>query len=172
MTQFETFLARLTADPVITHVSHRAYVLATVRHECADQWLPISEYSPKHMRPVDYFTLKYEHRKDLGNMDPADGYRFRGRGFVQLTGRANYERFSTLLDVDLVGNPDRACDYDTAYSILQLGMSRGLYTGKKLADYDSPDGYDFVGARRIINGKDRAELIAGYAQDYLHGLQS
>jgi putative chitinase len=48
----------------------------------------------------------YEGRKDLGNTQPGDGVRFKGRGYIQLTGRANYKKFSEFVGEDCVSNPD------------------------------------------------------------------
>ena len=48
----------------------------------------------------------YEARKDLGNCEPGDGVRFKGRGLNQITGRANYERLSAYFGVDFVANPE------------------------------------------------------------------
>jgi putative chitinase len=53
---------------------------------------------------------EYEGRKDLGNTQRGDGPRFKGRGLLQLTGRANYEQYGQLLDVDLMDNPAQAAD--------------------------------------------------------------
>ena len=52
----------------------------------------------------------YNGRADLGNTQPGDGPRFKGRGLIQLTGRANYQRYGTLLGIDLVDSPDTAAD--------------------------------------------------------------
>ena len=52
-----------------------------------------------------YFN-KYEGRKDLGNTQAGDGYKFRGRGYIQVTGRANYTEISKDLNIDFVNNPD------------------------------------------------------------------
>ncbi len=57
---------------------------------------------------------RYEGRKDLGNTQPGDGYKFRGRGYVQLTGRANYRSFGQQIGVDLENNPDLASQPDIA----------------------------------------------------------
>jgi len=57
---------------------------------------------------------RYEGRKDLGNVQKGDGYKFRGRGYVQLTGRANYRSFGAQIGVDLENNPDLASQPDVA----------------------------------------------------------
>lgn len=139
-------------------IGHRAYLLATAKHETADTMQPIHERGKK-----AYFN-KYEPGtrigNALGNTKPGDGYLFRGRGFVQLTGRANYAKASKKLGVDLVGNPDAALDAQTAARILIQGCMEGWFTGKKLDDY-LPD--SFLEARRVVNGTDRAQDIAQIA---------
>lgn len=156
----------MVEDGELKSVQWAAYMLATVKHECANRWMPITEYGRR-----DYFD-KYEAGTRLGgrlgNTEPGDGYRFRGRGYVQITGRANYARMTEALalgdDEDLVRDPDQALRPVIAYRIMSLGMRKGLFTGRKLADYINDDGCDYKEARRIINGQDQAELIAGYAE--------
>lgn len=149
-------------DTAWTDPRHVAYALATAYHETAHTFAPIREYG-KHL----YFA-KYEpgtpNGKRLGNVLRGDGIKFKGRGYVQITGRANYERFSRLLNVDLLTTPDLALDPLISYRIMALGMRGGLFTGKKLADYINATRTDYVNARRVINGLDRAELIAEYAE--------
>ena len=153
----------ISADPDVTDLRWAAYMLATVKHECADQWAPIVERGS-----VAYFE-KYDADTQLGqrlgNTVDGDGYRYRGRGYVQITGKANYERLGRAIGLgdDLVENPDRALEPEISYKIMSFGMRRGSFTGKKLSDYINAIGCDYANARRIINGKDRAELIAGYA---------
>ena len=62
--------------------------------------------------------------------------------------------------------PDKVMQPDVSLFIVVHGMNNGVFTGKKLRDYISDNRWDFVGARRIVNGTDRAELIAGYAQQW------
>ena len=91
-----------------------------------------------------YFA-KYDTMPSLGNTQPGDGYLFRGRGIFQITGRWNYQRYSTLTGVDLIANPDRAADPDVAMTIAGLFWSHhGL---NSLADNN-----DMVGITKVING--------------------
>ncbi|UFA50955.1 glycoside hydrolase family 19 protein [Deinococcus radiophilus] len=70
---------------------------------------------------------RYEGRADLGNTQPGDGYRYRGRGWIQLTGRHNYRKFGQLLGLDLEGNPDLAARPDVAARLAAAyWTSRGL----------------------------------------------
>jgi putative chitinase len=160
----ERLLASLEADPAVDDVRWAAYMLATIKHECADEWLPITERGAT--RYFDKYNAGTKLGKRLGNTQPGDGFRYRGRGFVQITGRNNYARLSQLLHRDqrLIDQPEHALDHDTAYAIMSIGMLRGVFTGKKLADHIAGDKCDYVNARRIINGLDKAERIAEHAR--------
>jgi len=96
----------------------------------------------------------------LGNREPGDGVRYCGRGYVQLTGRANYAR------AGLADDPDRALHPDVAGEVLERGMREGWF-GRRLMDVLPLGGpatrSQFVAARRAVNGQDRAALIADYA---------
>jgi len=116
----------------------------------------------------------------MGNTGPDDGWLYRGRTLVQLTGKDNYERATKKLqelgfDVDLVKNPDDANRPDIAPVILFLGMEEGWFTGYTLdrAIDDVVDGdelADFIVGRKIINGTDKAKEIANLAMLYLAAL--
>lgn len=147
-------------------VAWAAYGLATAWHEVARTMQPIKERGG----PI-YFRRMYDIQGDrpskarqLGNLTPGDGAKYAGRGFVQLTGRTNYEKAGEHLGVDLVGNPDLALGCDVASRILLWGMESGAFTGKGLKDYlpiDGEAGHEaFKQARRIINGQDKADKIA------------
>ena len=136
-----------------------AYVFATAEHESHFGRFMIELASGD----------DYEHRSDLGNNQPGDGQRFKGRGFVQITGRINYSHWSKRLGIDLIGKPELASRPDIAAQILVQGMRDGSFTGLKLADFV---GNDFVSARKIINGLDRAQQIANIATAYAEALKA
>lgn len=125
-----------------------AYCLATTWHESAHTMKPVREYGGEtYLKGKPY-------------------YPFVGMGYVQLTWKANYEKASGKVGVDLVANPQLALDPKYAAPILVIGMKEGWFTGKKLSDYIDLQHSDFTNARRIVNGTDQASLIAGYATTY------
>lgn len=155
---------QIKGDIRIQDVRWIAYILATVKHETANTFKPITEYGPR--KYFDKYEPTTKIGKSLGNKSPGDGYKYRGRGYCQITGVTNVQRFGKLLDLPLIENPELTLHPDVAYEILIQGMIDGLFTGKKLANYFNDDLTDWINARRIINGLDKAELIAGYAKDY------
>ncbi len=130
-----------------------AYVLATAHHETAATMQPIREIGRGAGRAY-------------GARDPQTGKVYYGRGYVQLTWRENYRRLGDLLGVDLVADPDRALEPRLAAAILFEGMTRGLFTGRALGEFFTASRCDWRGARRIVNGTDRAEAIAELARSY------
>lgn len=83
---------------------------------------------------------------------------------MQLTWERNYAKMSQFLGVDLVKHPDLALEPKYAAKILVYGMLKGLFTRKPLAQYINANQVDFYNARKTVNGLDRAERIANYAQ--------
>jgi putative chitinase len=162
-TGLDGLLGYIQLDTAIEDLRWAAYMLATVKHECADSWQPITEFGSD-----DYFD-KYEPctalGRSLGNRQPGDGRRFKGRGYVQITGRYNYVRLGEHLDLGqaLAEYPDRALEPLTAYRIMSAGMCKGLFTGRSLRHYLNDRHTDYLEARRIINGNDQAVKIAAYA---------
>lgn len=143
---------------------HLAYMFATSYHEAKDV-NNIHDFYPLIERgSYKYITDQYWHnirvRGWLGNKSIDDAWNYRGRGLVQLTGRTNYERFG------IEDNPDKALDPDKAVEIMFVGMEKGMFTGKDLDDYINENKKDYYNARRIINGVDKASLIAGYAERF------
>ncbi|WP_238941035.1 glycoside hydrolase family 19 protein [Sphingomonas beigongshangi] len=129
-----------------------AHFLAQVGHESAGfrQFVEIWGPTPAQRR--------YEGRTDLGNVKPGDGFRFRGRGPIQITGRTNYRRFGTIIGVDLIADPDAA-----ARPPIGIKLACAFWTAHRInaaADRD-----DVEAVTRIINGgtnglADRAARLA------------
>ena len=152
-----------------------ANYLATVKHETAHTMQPVKEYGGN-----AYFKRMYDiegerpyKARELGNLKPGDGAKFPGMGLVQSTGRANARRARKIIrdltgeDVDFESNPSLLMDWRYALPLMFEGFRLGIWTGKKISQYTRPDGsVDFVGARAIINGSDKAELIAGYGRAF------
>ncbi len=171
----------------ITDVRQKAYVFATPGRETGMRYEPIIEnlsYDargllstfPTHFtaadaarysrKPMNIANRAYGGRMGNGPESSGDGWKYRGRGFVQITGRRNYTIFSKLLGIDLIGNPDAACDVKTAAEIAAVGMRDGVFSTRKLSDYIDGDRCDYVNARRIINALDHAQEIATLAKGF------
>ncbi len=123
--------------------------LATIRAETAG-FVPIPEGKSKYnTSPKGHPFNRYDKRKDLGNKGAPDGDRFKGRGFVQLTGRANYRSIGKDIGLGkkLENDPDLGCDPKTAAMILAafLGSKERKIKEALLAG-------DLAGARRLVNG--------------------
>jgi len=137
-----------------------AYVFATAELE--------SNFGRFMMELDDGWYL--EGREDLGNTEPGDGPRFKGRGFIQITGRRNYRIWSDKLGINLIDNPEKAALPDIAAIILVRGMRDGSFTGVGLSDFIVGDRRDFFNARRIVNGLDKADFIAQIAESYFKAI--
>lgn len=142
---------RMIIDACLEHGLLRnecAYVLATAYHETAHQMRPVREYGgEKYLKSKPY-------------------YPYVGMGYVQLTWKANYEKAGKKLGVDFVKHPKYLLDPKYSAPILVIGMKEGWFTGKKLSDYIDLHRSDFTGARKIVNGTDKARLIADIAIRY------
>lgn len=142
-----------------------SYIYATIFHETARTMRPIEEYGKGKGRP---YGNKIK-RSGIHYTVPDKIYY--GRGFVQLTWYENYELMGRLLHVDLLNHPELALDLKVATNILFEGMTKGSssfgdFTGKSLEMYIHDGVCDYVNCRKIINGLDKASLIAGYAMKF------
>lgn len=165
----EYLLGRFETDDRLTDPRHVAYMLATARREAADTYEPIIERGPR-----DYFRKYGQGRlaKMLGNRPGTeDWFNLRGRGYVQITGYRNYHLFSQLLGVDLIANPELACERPIAYQIMVIGMLEGRFTGRKLGEYIHDDVCSYYAARRTVNGIDHAAEIASHATVFERALR-
>lgn len=127
-----------------------AYVLATVAHETGREFQPIKEKRARVGTKI---------RKQQDKYWGTDAW---GRGFVQITWPDNYAKFGMPNKEDY----DKALDPEKAYEILSVGMRKGVFTGKKLTDYIIAGDVDYVQARKIVNGLDRANDIADIADKF------
>lgn len=142
-----------------------SYALATAHHETA-QWSHMKELGGEayFKRMYDKAGARPAKAKELGNVEAGDGVKFAGRGYVQLTGRTNFTKAGKALGIDLLKEPGKVEEPTIAAKVLIWGMSTGAYTGKANRDYLAKSPPDYVNARRIINGTDKASMIAGYAK--------
>jgi predicted chitinase len=159
-------------------LSWAAYGLATAFHETNKTMQPVEEaYWLTDSAAAAYFFKMYDPQgqrpdvaKRLGNTQPGDGAKYCGRGFVQLTGRRNYSDMAEHTGADLVNHPELALKPDVAAKIMVWGMESGSFTKHKLADHlpiTGQAGFDaYSEARRIINGTDKASVIAKEAQQF------
>ena len=123
--------------------------LATIRAETAS-FLPLSEGQSKYnTSPEGHPFDLYDFRAELGNLGPPDGERFRGRGFIQLTGRANYARHGDAIGLGnrLIEEPELACDPEIAARLLASFLK--LHEEKIRAALTAGDLRE---ARRLVNG--------------------
>lgn len=147
----------------LTDLRWLAYMLATVKWETAHTMQPIEEYGKGEGRAY-------------GIPDPETGEAYYGRGYVQLTWKENYAKMGKLLGLDLVKIPSLALNELIAVQILFEGMLKaesgvGDFTGVSLERYFNDTTEDWVNARRIINGTDKAQEIANIAHRFYEALQ-
>lgn len=176
-------------------IRHLAYCMATDYHETNGKMQPVSEnlnYTtakqikktwPKRFKseaeaasyvrqPEKLANKVYGNRNDLGNDYPGDGWLYRGRGAVQVTGKRQYIQLGILLGIDLVAAPELALDPQISVRALIEGMEHGIYTGLKLSDYFGPGKEEPKEARRIINGTDKAGLVEDYYFNFYGALKA
>jgi len=133
----------------ITNVNAFAYIIATAHWE--SHLTPINEIGGPRKRYAPYY----------------------GRGFVQLTWKTNYEKFSKLLksergwNNDIVNRPEQALNPDFSAFVIVYGMKYGTFTGKKLSDYFTASSSDWIKARRMINGNDKATTIGSLGRQHV-----
>lgn len=152
----------------VTDPHHVANIVAQAWRETGGYMSPIKETVQAYHTDKSPSDAVVKRRLDaawaagkLGNVKSPywrDGWF--GRGQIQISHKGNYEKLGEAIGVDLVGNPSAALEMKNSASIAVIGMSRGLFTGKKLSDYDFPKALDAPAKdnpRRIVNGNDGSD---------------
>lgn len=179
-------------------VNEKAYILATVDHETMGKFEPVTEnltykttdrlcavfprrfptkssalpYVGKEMQLANYL-----YGGKHGNNSISDGYKYRGRGLVQITFKENYHKFAKVTGKDLINHPELANQEDVAYYILTYGMFEGTFNGLNMGRYINKDKIDYINCRKVINpdgnlvvdkktGLTVAQKIAAKAEEY------
>lgn len=149
-----------------------AYVLATAKWETGHTFKPVRETKANtDDRAIEILDRAWKSGRLSWVRTPYwrkdnKGKSWLGRGFVQLTWKRNYKKAGEKLGVDLLSDPNKALDPDIAASILVVGMKEGWFTGKRLDRYVTLQTSNFLAARRVVNGNDRASKIAAIARTY------
>lgn len=134
-TDYLPFIQQAMQEFEITSYLREAAFLAQLAHESGEL---------RYMEEIASGSA-YEGRKDLGNTQPGDGKRYKGRGPIQLTGRANYQKYGDLLGIDLINNPTVAATKEVGFRIAgEFWKLNGL---NPLADQQ-----DFKQITKRING--------------------
>ena len=138
--------------------------LATIRAE-TESFEPVAEYRSRYnTSPNGHPFDLYDRRRDIGNRGAPDGERFRGRGYVQLTGRANYERYGRVLGIKLVNKPELASVPDIAGKILAAFLKDKERVIKEALLED-----DLCAARRAVNGGSHG--LDRFSDTYRRGME-
>lgn len=167
-----------------TPTNNLAYALATVYHETAATMQPVRET----LAPTDEQAVARLEAAFVAGKLPwvrnrywlkKNGHYWIGRGYVQLTHEENYRKMAAITGVDLINHPEYAMVPSVALKILFDGMEHGSFTGKGFNDFideldesDDLDRAEYKAARKIINGTDKADLIADYAIKFEHALRN
>ena len=139
------YVAAALAAFDLTDADMVATALGTIRAE-TEGFVPIAEL-PSHFNTLPGQPPFSAYDGRLGNAQPGDGARFRGRGFVQLTGRANYEKYGKVLDIPLADNPDCACAPEVAACLLAAYLDANKTALSRALAQD-----DLKAARKVVNG--------------------
>jgi predicted chitinase len=141
--EYFQFLQQAMEEFEINKPLREAAFLAQIAHESGE-----FKYLEEIWGPTDaqkHYEPPSKKADDLGNTEPGDGKRFKGRGAIQLTGRGNYKKFGELLDLDLITHPEWAADPQAAFRVSgAFWKSNGL---NELADQQQ-----FEKITRRING--------------------
>lgn len=182
----KTIVTTAIKDKNLQSIAEFAYMLATTKHETANTFRPIEEYGKGAGKSYgkEVAVINPSTKKEVQN-------KYYGRGYVQLTWGYNYQRLDHYLGNgsypnrfktkssdynrgytincpmnSVYLNPKKVLDEDIAYKCMMWGMQGGHFTGVANSRYIKTNSVDYYNARKVINGLDKASLIAGYAEDF------
>lgn len=187
-TGLEYILKTGKGDSDIKRITEFSYMLATTKHETAHTFRPIAEYGKgKGLKYGAEITVTHT---DAAKKTTTQKNVYYGRGYVQLTWGYNYQRIDEKLGNGNYPNksktkasdyntgftiskptdsiylyPDKALNKENAYIAMVYGMQKGIFTGRRVDRYINDLKTDYINARRVINGTDKANAIARYAED-------
>lgn len=144
-----------------------AYILASIFHETGQMMVPVREgFKQTDSEAREHVKRLCARRHIADYAEPVNGISYFGRGRVQNTHLENYRKLSTRFSRDFVNHPELLLDPAIDAEVSVVGHVEGIWTGRRLDEFITGDRADYVGARRIVNGQDRAAEIAGYARDF------
>lgn len=143
----------------LTDQRQLAYVLATVYHETGQKMRPVQE--------AGYLSKE----KQMAYLQKQKYYPYFGQDLVHTTWKANYQKVKDFTGVDVVNQPHLIGQMPLAAKVAIHFMNKGYYTGKKLSDYFNSKKEDWINARKVINGTDKASMIAEYAKEFYNALK-
>lgn len=144
-----------------------AYCLATAFHETARHMTPVRETLAASDAEAVRRLSRHRLTRKKTYWRAVNGKHYFGRGHIQLTWERNYRRFSKLLGIDLVEDPDKALEDDISAQIMFQGCINGYYTGRHLGQYlPSKNPLNWRKARAVVNGSDKASQIAAYGLEF------
>lgn len=159
-------------------VENMNYSASRIREVWPSRFPTVDAARPYANNPEGLANKVYSNRLGNGAEASGDGARFIGRGLAQPTGRGHAEQFTALLGVNFVDHPELYLVPAHGARILVEGMTRGLFTGRKLADYFPPgkveSRQDIINARAIVNADVAANgpKIAGHYAKFLAAIRA
>lgn len=148
-------LQKIESDSEWKEIPQIAYFLATIKHETGiTRNSVLQTFQPiKELRGLPGTSIR-------ALQDRYWKTGFYGRGYVQITWPENYVKFG------IRETPNKALEPKKAYEIASRGMREGMFTKYQLSEFVNAGKVDFEGARKVVNGRDKAKLIAGYAESF------
>lgn len=142
-----------------------AYMLATAFHETGNRMQPVREtFASSDAQAISRLEKAWQSGQLKWVKTPYWREGWFGRGLVQITHKANYDKFGI--------SKDDALNLAVSVRVLFDGMIKGTFTGHKLSDHFGQVANDPVGARSIVNGSDKAKLIAGYYKNFMDAIEA